>query len=831
MICIFCGSEGQDAVCATCGESIHESSPITFLPALPTKTGISDHSWRSGSLLVVLSSPKSMRTEAFPQTVLDGSSDETKAHGSLLKIVGIPEACVPGTYPLLSSEEREILSQILRFKPTREKGDEILMRIGSLHYLLARGLDGLGEWADPKKDEHLKIAKRAFSRVKANILAKRNLALVYLESGDDRKTMKHVDAALKELRKDADLWTAKGILLHRTDQQEESLKCLDRALKLKEDDPRVWTARGSLLVDMSKLEEAMDCFDEAIVRDRTYIPAWREKVDVLLRLGRKGEAVEISEALQDMVSTGEPLERPNEALEPIDIPEDEPVLDNPLAVVTTREEILDNPLAVVTTREEILDLLLQVDGIGESKAENLFAHGIDSINDLRKASLEDLARVKGISEKIAENIKEMIESKPTEGPQSRDERVEETMESARGYLEEGDYEKALVDYDSIVESDPQNEDAWFNKGELLQALGKSREAVEAFDRVISINEKNMGAWMEKANTLLEMGKPLDAVECYRNILEMDPDDTSYLIARANILAEEGIHEAAILCYELVLDKSPRNTDANLGVVLSLLKLGDLDRAEKILDDVARLTTLNEKVWWARGYLMDKRGRWGAAIQFYDRATSLKWNYPDPWIGKGDILLRQGKYGEAKRCFEKVLEVDGRNIHAWLGKAEALESMGQRTQVIEWLDDFLEFYPNHEKALKMRSKLRSVEPGGHESYVRTARTQRQTADYESAVETIVKAIKENSNEEDAWTLLGDILLDVADPIKLLNKLERETSAMSNDPDLLANKGAVLLRLGMYANALKCFDKALSMDENHERAGRLRERCMEETEKVL
>jgi tetratricopeptide (TPR) repeat protein len=67
--------------------------------------------------------------------------------------------------------------------------------------------------------------------------------------------------------------------------------------------------------------------------------------------------------------------------------------------------------------------------------------------------------------------------------------------------------------------------------------------------------------------------------------------------------------------------------------------------------------------------------------------------------------------------------------------------------------------------------------------------------------------------------------------LLNKLERETSAMSNDPDLLANKGAVLLRLGMYANALKCFNKALSMDVNHERAGRLRERCMEETEKVL
>lgn len=817
MICIFCGSEGQDAVCATCGESIHESSPVTFLPALPAKRGISDHSWRGGSLLVVLSSPKSMRTKAFPPDVPDGSSGEKGAHGSLLKIVGMPQACGLGTYPLLSSEERENLSQILHVKPTREKDDDLLMRIGSLHYLLAKGLDGLGEWVGPKRNEHLKIAKKAFSRAKSDILAKRNLALVYLESGDDKKAMKHIDEALKELRKDAELWTAKGILLHRMDQLEESLKCLDRALSLNEDDPRVWTARGALLVDMSKLEQALDCFDEAIVRDMMFVRAWRKKIDVLLRLGRKGEAVEVSEVLQDMVSTGESFDQPSEALEPVDLPEDEPAL--------------VNPLEVARTREEILDVLLQVDGIGESKAETLFAHGIDSINGLRKASLEDLMQVRGISQKIAENIKELIESQPAEAPQGRDEGTEETIESARDYLEEGDYEKALAEYDSILESDPRNEDGWFNKAELLHALGKSREAVEAFDRVISINEKNAGAWMEKANTLLEMGKPIDAVECYRNILELDSDNTNYLVARAKILAEDGNHEAAILCYDIVLDKSPRNTDASLGVIFSLFELGDLDRAERILDHVARRISPNENVWWARGHLMDKRGRWGAAIQFYDRAISLRWNYPDPWIGKGDILLRQGKYEEAKRCFEKVLETDGKNIDAWLGKAEALDWMGQRMQAMEWLDDLLEVHPDHKKALEMRSNLQSVEPGDRESYVRTAKAQRQTSDYENAADTIVKAIKENPNDEDVWTLLGDIMLDVADPVKLLNKLERETSTMPDDPDLLVHKGALLLRLGMYANALKCFDEALSMDENHERAGRLRDRCMEETEKVV
>jgi tetratricopeptide (TPR) repeat protein len=762
-----------------------------------------------------MSSSKSMRTEALPQHVLDRASDETD--GTLLKSIGVPEICSPGTYLILSRKERKILSRMLSFKPTREKRGEALMRIGNLHYLLARGLDGLGEWTEPKREEHLAIAKRAFSRVKSSPLAKRNLGLVHMESGDEKKAMKNIDAALKELRKDPELWTAKGILLHRKDQQEESLKCFDRAIKLTEDDPRIWTARGSLLLDMSRLEQSLECFDEAIVLDRTFVPAWTRKVDALVKLGRRREALDVSQDLRDMVSMGDAIEEHTEVHEPIETSEDEDELDDHLP-----EE--------GEGREDMLDLLLQVDGIGRSKAETLVDHGIDSMNGLRKASLEDLVRVKGISEKIAQSIKETIESAHPEESQDPEDQTAEIIEKARAHLEAGDYERALANYDTVVESVPGNEDAWLNRGELLQALGNSQEALEAFDEVLKINQNNVGAWMEKANILLDMGKPLDAVECYKNILEMDSDNTSYLLARASILADEGHHEAAILCYEIVLDRSPGSIDASLGMVFSLFELGDLDRAEGILDGVSRSTSVNEKMWWARGYIMDKRGRWGAAVQFYDRAISLKWNYIDPWLGKGEILLREGKYGEAMSCFEKVLEVDAKNTSAWLGRAKVLDGMGEWERAVDSLDDFLKVYPDHEEALNMRSRIQSLGPGDFQAYLRTAQAQREMGEFEAAAETIVKAIKDNPDEEDAWTLLGDILLDVSDPIRMLNRLERETSEMPNVPDFLTNKGSVLLRLGMYANALSCLDKALAIDEKHVRARKLRERCIEKTEKV-
>ncbi|MFQ5910121.1 MAG: tetratricopeptide repeat protein [Thermoplasmata archaeon] len=746
--------------------------------------------------------------------------------------MGISDVCSPGKYLLLSGQERDIISKILRLDPsgTRKRTDETLMRIGNLHYLLARGLKGLGEWTTPKREYHLKRAKKAFSRVKSNIIAKRNLGLVCLESGDEKRAMKYVDAALKELRKDAELWTAKGILLHRSEKPSESLRCFDRAIKLRDNDPRIWTARGRLLADMSRLEDALDSFNEAIVRDRTFIPAWGEKMDALIRLERKDEAAQVSDVIQDMVSAGddfehegespEPLE-PLELPEPIDSLETEPTLDEPL------EDQDEN-------RDRLLDFLLQVDGIGESKAEIIIAQGLNSFDGLRKASLRDLTKVRGISEKIAENIKERIESEPVMEERRRPmpaEIPEEAMETARAHLEEGDYEKAFTDYDSLVELDPEDEDAWFNRGEVLQALGRAREAIESYERVISINDKNVGAWMEKASVLLEIGKPLDAVECYKNVLEKDSENTYHLAERAKMLAEAGNLDAAILCYDIILEKDPENLEANLGMVFSLLQLGDLDRAERCLDAAARLTSVNEKIWWARGHLMDRRGRWGAAIQFYDRAISLRWDYPDPWIGKGEIFIRQGKYEEAKRCFEKVLEMDAGNADAWIGKAKALDSMGLGNRAFEWLNDFLELNPENAEVLEMRDRLRSNSPADHQTLLREARIQREIGDFETAVDIIVKAIKENPDEEDAWTLLGDILLDLADPMKSLSKLETATSTVPISASSLTQKGEILLRLGMCADALKCFDRALSLDENHEKARRLRERCFEETEKAI
>lgn len=60
-----------------------------------------------------------------------------------------------------------------------------------------------------------------------------------------------------------------------------------------------------------------------------------------------------------------------------------------------------------------------------------------------------------------------------------------------------EYEKSLEAYKKAIEIDPENVDAWINKGNLLTYLGIYSRALKAYDEVIAFSPKNTRAWISK----------------------------------------------------------------------------------------------------------------------------------------------------------------------------------------------------------------------------------------------------------------------------------------------------------------------------------------------
>jgi len=84
----------------------------------------------------------------------------------------------------------------------------------------------------------------------------------------------------------------------------------------------------------------------------------------------------------------------------------------------------------MSDKEEFIKKLTSIEGIGKAKALQIYENGFDSIEKISKASVDDLAKVKGVSKDLAKKIKDNLAKEKTEKaePPKKEERIEEKKE-------------------------------------------------------------------------------------------------------------------------------------------------------------------------------------------------------------------------------------------------------------------------------------------------------------------------------------------------------------------------------------------------------------------
>ena len=61
------------------------------------------------------------------------------------------------------------------------------------------------------------------------------------------------------------------------------------------------------------------------------------------------------------------------------------------------------------TKQQIIEQFSKIKGLGKAKAELLYTSGFDSLEKIQKSSIEKLIEIKGINEKIANDIKAQVD--------------------------------------------------------------------------------------------------------------------------------------------------------------------------------------------------------------------------------------------------------------------------------------------------------------------------------------------------------------------------------------------------------------------------------------
>ncbi len=90
-------------------------------------------------------------------------------------------------------------------------------------------------------------------------------------------------------------------------------------------------------------------------------------------------------------------------------------------------------------------------------------------------------------------------------------------------LEDGEFGKALVEFNLVLEHSPQHSAAYLGRGLTLMNLGDHVKALESISRAIDLNPDFGAAYANRGILHDKMGEPEKALQDYRKALQLDSE--------------------------------------------------------------------------------------------------------------------------------------------------------------------------------------------------------------------------------------------------------------------------------------------------------------------
>jgi tetratricopeptide (TPR) repeat protein len=107
---------------------------------------------------------------------------------------------------------------------------------------------------------------------------------------------------------------------------------------------------------------------------------------------------------------------------------------------------------------------------------------------------------------------------------------------------------ALAALDNILETNPKDAWAWFDKGWVLYDSGRYDESMNAYNESIKLDPYFSAAWFEQGNDFYSLKKYDSALEAYEKAIQILPDYGFYWSYEGDALKELGRTSEADAAY-------------------------------------------------------------------------------------------------------------------------------------------------------------------------------------------------------------------------------------------------------------------------------------------
>ena len=363
--------------------------------------------------------------------------------------------------------------------------------------------------------------------------------------------------------------------------------------------------------------------------------------------------------------------------------------------------------------------------------------------------------------------------------------------------------------------------------------GIYRDDVTFFSHIVSLNPKARRAHTNAGRRLVKLGRFDEAEDHLRRALEVDPHDSNARQNMAEVLRRTKRYDEAIEAFRTVLRAQPESELAHGGMAMALFELKRYEEAIAAMEKALALKPDGRKAGSLHLYLgraFQAQVRLDEADRHFRRAAAMDPGKPAPLMDLAKLRAAQERPEESLRLLRRARELASRDLASLHRIAEALRTGGHLQEAAGVYREALrlvpDFAPAHaglgialfglkqdEAAIETMLRALRLDPGlsvAGTLHLFMGRAHQSLGRTEAAAEQFERASEADPGNTDALDHLALVRFGqkrYREAAELYRKLVeiRPSAALFH-----ANLGATLYHLGRPDEALRSFERSLSLD---------------------
>ncbi|MCD6170215.1 MAG: tetratricopeptide repeat protein [Candidatus Latescibacteria bacterium] len=283
------------------------------------------------------------------------------------------------------------------------------------------------------------------------------------------------------------------------------------------------------------------------------------------------------------------------------------------------------------------------------------------------------------------------------------------------YLNQGEYDEAMRQFQIAVAEEPNNPDAYMALGKIYVYKHQYEMACQQFDKAIEIcpeklqQMKGQSSYFETVYYnagigLIKQEKWEEALNRFKIAARINPDSAPAYNNIVYICGKLNQEEAMLEAYQKARQIDPNNPKPQFNLALYLMtQKHQYDRAAQLLEEVRTLAPQSKDIHRLLGICYSNQKEYIKAEQAFQKAAELDSTNKDVFFNLGIVLIEQGEYQRALAPLKRAAQLDPEDTEALFNIGIVYIMLKDYQKAIDAFTKVIRLQPNNADAYSQRGE--------------------------------------------------------------------------------------------------------------------------------